>query len=130
MRLANSFGSSSSSLSLSLSSSHTFMLPFSMRHIGGGGRNGYSFVRAMVTMSFSSLDSSLDETSVTHSYFSTKKLLLVLPFFFGKSLIFFSWLFFFSYFLFLIFISSSSSSLESWRCLFLLSFFIIAIFMS
>src|SRR6185503_16173164 len=69
MRLANSLGSSSSSLSLSLSSSHTFMLPFAMRHIGGGGSNGSSLVRAMMTMSSSSLDSSLDETLVTHSYF-------------------------------------------------------------
>src|SRR6185295_8728325 len=56
-----------------------------MRHMGGGGSGGSSLVRAMVTMSSSSLESSLDETSVTHSCFSTKKLLLVCPFFFGKS---------------------------------------------
>ena len=48
--------------------------------MGGGGSDGSSFVRAMVTMSSSSLESSFDETSVTHSYFSTKKLLLVCPF--------------------------------------------------
>ena len=76
MRLANSLRSSSSSLSLSLSSSHTFVLPFALRHMGGGGSNGSSLVREMVTMSSSSLDSSLDETSVTHSYFSTKKQIL------------------------------------------------------
>src|SRR6185503_7681833 len=87
---------------------------------------GSSFVRAMVTMSSSSLESSLDETSVTHSCFSTKKLLLVCPFFFGKSLVFLSWLFFFPSFLFLFFFSSSSSSLESWRCLPLLSFFLLS----
>src|SRR6185369_13571386 len=126
MRLANSLGSSSSSLSLSLSFSHTFVLPFAMRHIGGGGSDGSSLVRAMVTMSSSSLDSSLDETSVTHFCFSTKKLLLVLPFFFGKSLVFLSWLFFFPNFLFLFFFFSSSSSFESWRCLLLLSFFLLS----
>src|SRR6185312_8998818 len=95
-----------------------------MRHMGGGGSDGSSFVRAMVTMSSSSLESSLDETSVTHSCFSTKKLLLVWPFFFGKSLVFLSWLFFFPSFLF--FFPSSSSSLESWRCLLLLSFFLLS----
>src|SRR6185503_10984442 len=123
MRLANSLGSSSSSLSSSLS--HTLELPLAMRHIGGGGSDGSSFVRSMVTMSSSSLDSSLDETSVTHSCFSTKKLLLVCPFFFGKSLVFLSWLFFFPSLLFLFFLSSSSS-LESLRCLLLLSLFLLS----
>src|SRR6185436_7901790 len=104
-----------------------FVLPFAMRHMGGGGSDDSSLVRAMVTISsFSSLDSSLDEKSVTHSCFSTKKLLLVLPFFFGKSLVFLSWLFFFPNFLFLFFFSSSSSSLESWRCLLLLSYFLLS----
>src|SRR6185437_4965205 len=126
MRLANSLGSSSSSLSSSLSTSHTLVLPFAIRHIGGGGSGGSSLVRAMVTISSSSLESSLDETSVTHSCFSTKKLLLVCPFFLGKSLVFLSWLFFFPSFLFLFFFSSSSSSLESWRCLLLFSFFLLS----
>src|SRR6185369_13639742 len=72
----------------SLSTSHTFVLPFAMRHMGDGGSGGSSLVRAMVTMSSSSLESSLDETSVTHSCFSTKKLLFVWPFFFGKFCIF------------------------------------------
>ena len=56
-------------LSLSLSTSHTFVLPFAMRHKGGGGSDGSSLVRAMVMMSSSSLDCSLDETSVTHFFF-------------------------------------------------------------
>src|SRR4029078_10691788 len=78
MRLANSLGSSSSSLSSSLS--HTLELPLAMRHIGGGGSDGSSFVRAMVTMSSSSLDSSLDETSVTHSCFFHQDASLGVPF--------------------------------------------------
>ena len=48
--------------------------------MGGGGSDRSSLVRAMVTMSSSSLESSLDETSVTHSCFFHQEASLGVPF--------------------------------------------------